>query len=116
MYKSFLLTICLSLSLFSSQNLPLKSVWQKAFGGSKDDIANAVTATKDGGAIMISTTRSFGHGKTDINVMKIDNNGEKLWEKNFGGERKERASAITQAKDGGFVIVGTKMHCNVSGS
>jgi hypothetical protein len=107
MYRSFLLTICLTLPLFSFQSTSLNSTWQKAFGGSKDDVAKAITSTEDGGAIMISTTRSFGHGKTDINVMKIDNNGAKLWEKNFGGERKERASAITKTKDGGFVIVGT---------
>ena len=107
MHKSFLLATLLFLPLFATDSSPLAATWQKAFGGAKDDVTKAITATDDGGAIMISTTRSFGHGKTDINVMKIDSAGHKLWEKNFGGKRKETAAAITQTKDGGFVIVGS---------
>ncbi len=107
MKKSFLLTVCLSLSLSAAQTNPLVATWQKAFGGAKDDVAKSVAATDDGGLVIASTSRSFGQGRTDINVMKLDSAGHKLWSKNFGGKRKETARAITQTKDGDFVVVGS---------
>ncbi len=107
MKKSLLLAALLTLPLLASQTTPLSVTWQKAFGGAKDDVAKGVTSTDDGGLIIASTTRSFGHGKTDMNVMKLDSKGNKLWQKNFGGERKETASAITQTADGGYIAVGS---------
>ena len=107
MKKSLVLAALLTFPLLASQTDPLSVTWQKAFGGSKDDVAKGVAATEDGGLIIASTTRSFGHGKTDMNVMKLDEKGNKLWQKNFGGERKETASAITQTADGGYIAVGS---------
>jgi len=107
MKKILLLAPFLILPLFASQTTPLSVTWQKAFGGAKDDVAKGVASTDDGGVIIASTTRSFGSGKTDMNVMKLDSQGNKLWVKNFGGERKETASAITKTADGGYIAVGS---------
>ncbi len=107
MKKYILLASLLTLPLLASQTNPLAVTWQKAFGGAKDDVAQSIAPTDDGGLIIASTSRSFGHGKTDINVMKLDSEGHKLWTKNFGGERKEAAGAITQTADGGYVVVGS---------
>ncbi len=106
MRQSIMITLFLSFSLFAADNPDLKATWQKAYGGAKDDVAKAIVATKDGGALIVSTTRSFGHGKTDINLLKIDSQGHKLWEKNYGGKRKEAPAAIARMKDGNYVIVG----------
>jgi len=107
MKKSLLITLLLILPLFASQTTPLLVTWQKAFGGAKDDVAKGIAPTIDGGLIIASTTRSFGSGKTDMHIMKLDSKGNKLWAKNFGGERKETASAIIQTADGGYVVVGS---------
>ena len=107
MKKSLLITLLLILPLFAPQTTPLLVTWQKAFGGAKDDVAKGIAPTIDGGLIIASTTRSFGSGKTDMHIMKLDSKGNKLWAKNFGGERKETASAIIQTADGGYVVVGS---------
>jgi regulation of enolase protein 1 (concanavalin A-like superfamily) len=106
MIKSLLTLSLLSFSLFANTPLALEATWQKSFGGSKDDVAKDIIATEDGGAIMIGTTRSKGAGRTDIYAIKLDAKGEKLWEKTYGGLRKEEAAAITQLQDGNFIIVG----------
>jgi len=113
MIKLLLASTLLTFPLLATNPSMLDASWQKAFGGSKDDVAKDIVATDDGGAIMISTTRSLGHGKTDINVIKLDASGKKIWENNFGGERKEEARSITKLSDGTFVIVGsTKSYGN----
>ena len=81
-------------------------IWQKTFGGSKDDEADAITPTKDGGFIVAGKTLSFGNGNRDVYLIKIDKNGNKIWQKTFGGSGDDRAEAITPTKDGGFVVAG----------
>ncbi|HMD68397.1 MAG TPA: hypothetical protein VKF42_05905, partial [Chitinivibrionales bacterium] len=39
-----------------------QTYWQKAYGGNKNDWANAITATPDGNFIIAGTTESFGAG------------------------------------------------------
>ena len=113
MKNILLLAMLLHFPLFSSQITPLSVTWQQTFGGSKDDIAKSVVSTDDGGLVVASTTRSFGAGKSDVSIMKLDSKGNKLWEKYFGGDRKDTASAIVQTDDGGYIVVGsTKSYGN----
>jgi len=50
-------------------------VWQKTYGGAKDDWANAVVPTSDGGYVVAGATRSFGAGYEDVWVLKLDADG-----------------------------------------
>jgi len=81
-------------------------IWQKTFGGSDFDVANAITPTKDGGFIVAGDTKSFGNGEKDVYLIKIDKNGNKIWQKTFGGSDFDEANAITPTKDGGFIVAG----------
>jgi len=81
-------------------------IWQKTFGGKLDDEAYAITPTKDNGFIIAGYTESFGNGKKDLYVIKINENGNKIWQKTFGGEYKDEAYAITPTKDNRFIIAG----------
>ena len=84
------------------------TIWRKTFGGEKNDRANAIVATKDGGCVAVGYTESFGseEGRGKIYVVKIDRNGDKVWEKVFGNESLHEANDIVQTVDGGFLIVG----------
>jgi len=77
----------------------------ETFGGAKDDWANAVVQTQDGGYLIVGKTRSVGAG-WDVYVLKLDKNGNKQWEKAFGGESSDWARAVVQTRDGGYLIVG----------
>jgi len=81
-------------------------IWQKTYGGSKDDEANAITPTKDGGYIVAGGTFSFGNGGEDVYLIKIDENGNKIWQKTYGGSKDDEAYAITPTKDGGYIVAG----------
>jgi len=81
-------------------------IWQKTYGGSDRDDAFAITPTKDGGFIVAGSTNSFGSGSFDVYLIKIDNDGNKIWQKTYGGSDSDEAYAITPTKDGGFIVAG----------
>jgi hypothetical protein len=58
--------------------------WQKTYGGSRDDIANAVQQTTDGGYIVAGETTSFGAGFNDFWVLKLDSDGGIVWNSGSG--------------------------------
>ncbi len=81
-------------------------VWSKTFGGSSDDLAWSIQQTNDGGYIVAGYTKSFGAGGEDVYILKLDANGNKVWEKTFGGSYDERAYCIQQTSDGGYIVAG----------
>jgi len=69
------------LKLSSNGNL----LWQKRYGGINYDYAASIQETSDGGYIMAGKTLSFGAGNSDAWVLKLDSNGNILWQKTYGG-------------------------------
>ena len=80
-------------------------IWQKTYGGSDDETAYSIQQTTDGGYIVAGST-SFGAGKSDIWVLKLDGNGNILWQKTYGGTSDDLAKSIQQTTDGGYIIAG----------
>jgi hypothetical protein len=80
--------------------------WFKTFGGSGNDEGWSVQQTSDGGFILLGRKESFGAGGFDVWLIKTDADGNKLWEKTFGGRYSEWSSSVRQTSDGGFIIVG----------
>jgi hypothetical protein len=85
--------------------------WQKCFGGSSDDEANAIIQTSDGGyAVAAYTASNDGdvigfQGGYDAWILKLNASGELEWQKCLGGSLQEVANSITEASDG-YVISG----------
>jgi len=82
------------------------NIYNKTFGGSSDDVALAVQQTSDGGYILAGNTRSFGAGWGDAWLIKTDENGNKVWDKTFGGSSWDEAYAVQQTSDGGYILAG----------
>ena len=78
--------------------------WQKTYGGALSDQLRDVQQTSDGGFVVAGWTRSFGAGREDAWVLKLDADGEIQWQKTFGGGNGDQATAVWQTADGGFIV------------
>lgn len=83
--------------------------WDKIFGGFESDVAVSVIETSDQGYVVLGKTDSFGAGKYDLFLMKLDNEGDELWDITFGGNRNEEcmgSNSVQQILHEGYIIVG----------
>ncbi|GEP52602.1 hypothetical protein FNO01nite_32740 [Flavobacterium noncentrifugens] len=86
--------------------------WQKTLGGSLYDYAQSMQQTADGGYIVAGYTESHdgdatgNHGGDDAWIVKLDATGTTQWLKLLGGLDSDRAFAIQQTTDGGYVVAG----------
>lgn len=86
------------------KNTPSKS-WFNSYGGNMDDESNSVSLTQDGGYVFCGYTKSNGNGGKDVYLVKVDGNGNKQWEKTFGGPSDDEGVSVQQTSDGGFIVV-----------
>jgi len=89
--------------------------WNKSYGGSKSETAYSIQQTFDGGFVVAGETQSFGAGKKDIWIIKLNIWGDIEWEKTYGGSQDEEASSIQQTNDGGYIIAGSTGTYGVGG-
>jgi len=80
-------------------------IWSETFGGDGLDIGMSVCPA-DGGYLLCGYTESFGAGENDIYVIKIDENGNMVWEKQYGGSGAELGYQIKATSKGNYIIVG----------
>ena len=95
--------------------------WEKSFGFSGHDHSYDILQTQDGGFFFIgfldiTAARADGyeekgqfltrHGVGEFWGTKIDAQGNVQWRKYFGGTNNDRAHAVVQSNDGGFVMAG----------
>lgn len=83
-------------------------IWEKTFGGIADDRASSIQQTSDGGYIVAGYTNSYGAGDGDYWVLKLDSDGNTIWDKTFGDIDFDAASSIKQTSDGGYIVAGHK--------
>jgi len=82
-------------------------VWDKTYGGNKDEQASSMVKTPDGGYLLVGNTRSFGDAlSTDVYIIKVSADGSIVWEKTYGGSGGESPSKVIRTNDGNYVIVG----------
>jgi len=92
--------------------------WQKSLGGSKEDYAQSVQQTSDGGYIIAGSTSSIdgdvlgNDGGVDFWIVKLTPEGELQWQKTVGGIQADRALSIQQSSDGGFIVAGFTQSTN----
>ncbi len=79
--------------------------WEKTYGGFDNDWGGTVRQTTDGGYIIKGTTFSYGGGRDDAWLVKTDANGNKQWDKTFGGQGQEWGCDVQQTRDGGYIFL-----------
>jgi hypothetical protein len=96
--------------------------WQNTYGGSRNDYAQSIKQTRDGGFIVVGNTYSNdsdvagnhdNSGATaDVWVVKLNASGAITWQKNFGGSLQDEANCVIQSVDDDYVIVGSSWSNN----
>jgi hypothetical protein len=81
-------------------------IWERSYGGSDKDRGNSIIQTADGGYIVVGFTKSYGTGKLDLWLVKINWNGNEEWNKTFGGIEDDWGTSVLHEIDHGFLIIG----------
>lgn len=83
-----------------------KVLWKRTYGGSGIDQANSVIVDSYGDIVVTGKTNSIGAGGYDVYAIKTDSDGNKIWDKTFGGIEDDYGVDLVEADDGGYTIAG----------
>ena len=105
----------LTLTIDQNSSRASWTTWDRRFGAFENDVFNDAVSTPDGGYLLIGKSNSPIHGdKTqpirgsyDYWLVKVDPNGNKTWDKRYGGESNDEAHGVVTAPDSGYLILGT---------
>ncbi|MBT3391480.1 MAG: hypothetical protein HN413_13855 [Chloroflexi bacterium] len=82
-------------------------LWSRVIGGPRDERGSySVSPTSDGGFLLTGTTLSFGAGKTDMFIVKLDANGDLDWSQAIGGAGAEGGMTTLEIDDG-YIAMGS---------
>lgn len=89
-------------------------MWDRYFGGTRHDYLVASTTTQEGGFLLAGTSfsnqsgdkKANNIGGSDVWVIRLDENGEELWQQTLGTTVNDEASVVVQTMDQGFFVAG----------
>lgn len=93
-------------------------IWKKAYGGSEWDVIWDIKETTDGNYMFFAISSSTDGdvegniGETDFWIVKINTEGEIIWENNYGGLSLEDGGRILQTPDNGYLMIGASSSNN----
>jgi len=82
-------------------------VSEKVMGGEKEELVRGLTRTIDGSLVMVGSREVDRVGDSDFFVLKMDQNGKKIWARTYGGEYEDILNGVTPTLDGGIVAAGS---------
>lgn len=86
-----------------------KLIWEKSFGGDRDEYAGGIAGTNDGGVLLVGDSESFSKkGYRDIYIVRLNKDGKMLTTKTIGGKLNDEANALTRTADGNFIMAGSR--------
>ncbi|WP_138504757.1 hypothetical protein [Spirosoma lacussanchae] len=86
-------------------------MWEKTFNINSNSEYHTQTITVDssGNYVVAGWVRSEGNaglGLYDVWIIKLDSDGNLIWEKTFGGSSNDLAKSVISLPEGGYVIAG----------
>lgn len=80
-------------------------VWSKTYGGNGDDFGYSIIEENDGSILVTGMTKSFGDLNGDAWLLKIDINGNEVWNKTYGGSGIDLSRHFISTSDG-YIMIG----------
>jgi hypothetical protein len=81
-------------------------LWSHTFGGAEWDECRTIWQATNGGFYLLGTSGSFGDTLRNIWLTKIDENGQLLWSKTYGGANYDFGASGINTRDGGLLVTG----------
>lgn len=82
-------------------------LWQKRCGGEGVEWVYDALETSDGGFVVVGETSSSGEGKNDLWILRLNNSGEIIWQRAYGGPSYDWARSVIETEDGVLLVAGT---------
>lgn len=80
--------------------------WSRNYGGLDYEYAKAVVQMSDGGYAFAGYIITLSPPDDDAWLVRIDSNGNMMWNRTFGGSSNDMAYALVKTSDGGFAFAG----------
>jgi hypothetical protein len=87
-------------------------MFMKMFGDADNNFALAAEETPEGHFLLVGSTVSPITLDKDILFVKTDKNGNKIWEKRFGGSKDDEGFDVKIDADGAYLVLGYKTNEN----
>jgi hypothetical protein len=101
------ITTCAIALLISFQGSAQIPTFQKKFGGPlTDEVAYHVTELPGGGYLIAGFTVLAPNDNRDALLLRLDAQGNLLWQRTYGGAGDEFFASVSTANDGGFIAMG----------
>jgi len=88
------------------------TIWRKCFGGNGYEKSYSIIRTPDHHYLIAGESRTISgdvtnnSGLIDVWLLKIDENGNLIWQNSYGGSQNDIPSSVTLSSDNGYVIAG----------
>ena len=97
----------LALLFFGSINAVMgQQIFQRTYGGTGDEFGRAIINLSSGGYAVAGTSNSFSENSTDVYLLKLDEDGDYIWGRHFGGAGIDRATDLIEMAAGSLYICG----------
>ena len=90
--------------------------WSQILGGNSYEWGRFGQQTDDGGYIVTGLTTSLGSGSSDAWLIRLNSQGEEIWDKTFGGVNGDGSSFVQETNDGGYILIGYTTSFSNNGS
>ncbi len=82
------------------------TTWSHTYGGPFLEGGNFVMQTADGNYMVSGHTQDFGAQDCDAFLLKLDQYGNNMWIKTYGGDSDDISESVVELPGGGYVIGG----------
>jgi hypothetical protein len=87
--------------------------WQKNYGANKLEIGWGIIELKNKGYLLNgSTTKDSAND--DIYILRLDMNGNVIWQKTYGNDKYERTTQLIQTSDNNYLLIGQRNHDSIN--
>jgi hypothetical protein len=82
------------------------TLWTRSYGTAELEVAFEVDELPDRGFVLVGFTNATEDNSHDVWLIRTDPEGNKLWDRTYGGSMDDAGYCVQRTQDGGFVVAG----------